>query len=144
MLRTSLARTLVFRRISTSSSVPNTTRPHSRNDDSTHLLENRPSPPSSSEPPTATSDGTLPQNSLSTSDGPNADNPGPTYNLDFVKQRLREWSGQTAITIRNRADDFTANTKTTLSQLGLHLNKVTGYEDIESLKRDVVDQGVWM
>lgn len=33
---------------------------------------------------------------------------------------------------------------TTLSQLGLQLNKVTGYEAIEVLKRDVVDQGVYV
>ena len=141
MLRASLARAFVFRQVSTSTSVPNTTRPRSFNDDSAHLLENQRSP-SSSQSPTATSDGTLPPNSLSTSDRPNADDPRPTYDLDFVKQRLREWSGQAAITVRNRADDFTANTKTTLSQLGLHLNKVTGYEAIEALKRDVVNQGV--
>ncbi|KAF8630937.1 hypothetical protein AX17_005294 [Amanita inopinata Kibby_2008] len=63
-----------------------------------------------------------------------------TPNLDEIKQRLREWSEQTAILIRNRADDFTAKSKTTFSQLGAHLNKVTGYEEIEALKRQVVEQ----
>jgi sensitive to high expression protein 9 len=144
MLRASLARALVFRQISTSSSVLNTTRPHSPNDGSTHI-ENQPPSSSSSQSLKATSDAThSAQNPISTSDGPNADDPKLTYDLDLVKQRLREWSGQAAITVRNRADDFTANTKTTLSQLGLHLNKVTGYEAIEALKRDVVEQGVYV
>jgi sensitive to high expression protein 9 len=64
--------------------------------------------------------------------------------LNVVKQRIREWSEQAAITVRTRADDFTASTRSTLSQLGLHLNKVTGYEAIEALKRDVVDQGAYI
>lgn len=65
----------------------------------------------------------------------------PPPNLDAIKQRLREWSEQTAVVIRTRADDFTARSKTTFSQLGAHLNKVTGYEEIEALKRQVVEQG---
>ena len=65
----------------------------------------------------------------------------PPPNLDAIKQRLREWSEQTAVVIRNRADDFTLRSKTTFSQLGAHLNKVTGYEEIEALKRRVVEQG---
>ncbi len=65
----------------------------------------------------------------------------PPPNLEDIKQRLREWSEQTAVVIRNRADDFTARSKTTFSQLGAHLNKVTGYEEIEALKRQVVEQG---
>lgn len=65
----------------------------------------------------------------------------PTYNLDEVKQRIRHWTEHAAVTIRERADEFTAKTKTQFSQLGAHLNKVTGYEEIEALKRDVVAQG---
>ncbi|KAF5382721.1 hypothetical protein D9615_002831 [Tricholomella constricta] len=62
------------------------------------------------------------------------------YDLDLVKQRLREWTDEAALTFRARADDFTARSKTTFSQLGSQLNKVTGYEVIEALKRDVVQQ----
>lgn len=65
----------------------------------------------------------------------------PTYNLDEVKQRIRHWTEHAAVTVRERADEFTGRTKTTFSQLGAHLNKVTGYEEIEALKRDVVAQG---
>ncbi|CAA7261436.1 unnamed protein product [Cyclocybe aegerita] len=66
--------------------------------------------------------------------------PLSSYDLDLVKKRIREWTEQASIAIRNRADDFTVNTKTTFSQLGAHLNKVTGYEEIEALKRGVVEQ----
>ena len=64
-------------------------------------------------------------------------------NLDVIKQRLRVWSEQTAVVIRNRADDFTTRSKETFSQLGAHLNKVTGYEEIEARKGQVVRQGVY-
>ena len=65
-----------------------------------------------------------------------------SYDLPIVKQRIREWTEQATIALRNRADDFTASTKTTFSQLGSQLNRVTGYEEIEALKRGVVEQGV--
>jgi len=139
MLRASLLRVSALRQISTSSSVWSTTRPHSPNDGSIHIVNQT---PSSSQPPKATSNDV--HSAQGASDRPNSSNPDPTYDLDLVKRRLQEWSGQAAITVRNRADDFTASTKVTLSQLGLHLNKVTGYEAIEALKRDVVDQGVYV
>ncbi len=55
----------------------------------------------------------------------------PPVDLQQVKNRLLEWSDQAAITLRTRADDFTETTKSTFSQLGAQLNKVTGYEEIE-------------
>ncbi|KAJ3568374.1 hypothetical protein NP233_g5754 [Leucocoprinus birnbaumii] len=64
----------------------------------------------------------------------------PQYDLDVVKQRIREWTDQAAITLRERADGFTAQTKTRFSKLGAELNRVTGYEEIEALKREVVAQ----
>jgi sensitive to high expression protein 9, mitochondrial len=64
-----------------------------------------------------------------------------SYNAEIVKQRIREWTEQAAIVLRNRADGFTATTKATFSQLGSELNRVTGYEEIEDLKRGVVEQG---
>ncbi|KIY43001.1 mitochondrial distribution and morphology family 33, partial [Fistulina hepatica ATCC 64428] len=60
--------------------------------------------------------------------------------LVATRHHLREWSEQAAIQARLRADDFTASTKKTFAQLGAELNKVTGYEEIEVLKRRVVDQ----
>jgi sensitive to high expression protein 9 len=42
-----------------------------------------------------------------------------------------------------KADDFTGATKSTLSHLGIQLNKFTGYEAIEALKRQVAEQGMF-
>lgn len=64
--------------------------------------------------------------------------------LAAATDRLRAWSAHAAVAARARADDWTAATKTTFSQLGAHLNKATGYEEIEALKRDVVEQGVFV
>lgn len=64
-----------------------------------------------------------------------------SYHAEIVKRRIREWAEQGSIVLRNRADGFTATTKATFSQLGSELNRVTGYEEIEALKRKVVEQG---
>lgn len=64
-----------------------------------------------------------------------------SYHAEIVKQRIREWAEHGSIVLRNRADGFTATTKATFSQLGSELNRVTGYEEIEALKRKVVEQG---
>ncbi|KAJ6584693.1 Mdm33 family-domain-containing protein [Mycena capillaripes] len=61
-------------------------------------------------------------------------------NTSELKERVRKWTENTAIAVRSRADEFTSTTKTTLSQLGFHLNRMTGYEEIEALKRRVVEQ----
>lgn len=61
--------------------------------------------------------------------------------LDSVKKLLKEWTETAAVAVRNRADDFTSRTQSTFSQLGSQMNRVTGYEEIEELKRQVVRQG---
>ncbi|KAK0187870.1 Mdm33 family-domain-containing protein [Armillaria mellea] len=71
---------------------------------------------------------------------PSSSQGDPPIDLQQVKNRLLEWSDQAAITLRTRADDFTETTRSTFSQLGAQLNKVTGYEEIEALKRQVVEQ----
>ncbi|KXN88142.1 hypothetical protein AN958_07601 [Leucoagaricus sp. SymC.cos] len=76
----------------------------------------------------------------STSDTPDSWKELSQYDLEVVKQRIREWTDQAAVTLRERADGFTAQTKTTFSQLGAELNRVTGYEEIEALKKEVVAQ----
>ncbi|KAG5728616.1 hypothetical protein E4T56_gene1980 [Termitomyces sp. T112] len=60
--------------------------------------------------------------------------------LDAFTQRVREWRDQALVSFRNRADEFTAKSKVTFSQLGSELNRVTGYEVIDALKREVVEQ----
>ncbi|CAK5270199.1 unnamed protein product, partial [Mycena citricolor] len=63
--------------------------------------------------------------------------PDPSSEL---KQRIRKFVDESLLKARTRADEFSAAAKTTFSQLGLQLNKVTGYEEIEALKRRVVEQ----
>ncbi|KAG6837617.1 hypothetical protein H0H93_006138 [Arthromyces matolae] len=60
--------------------------------------------------------------------------------LDEFKRRMRVWRDQAAVTFRNQADEFTAKSKKSFSQLGAELNKMTGYELIDALKREVVEQ----
>jgi hypothetical protein len=63
------------------------------------------------------------------------------YDLD-IKARIWEWTKHASINLRHRADDFTAKSKSTFSQLGCWLNQITGYEEIEALKRGVAKQGM--
>jgi len=138
MLRTTLSRQLLIRRFSASTPTWSTTRP----------------PPPSPDDYGKTTSVQRPDENLKASpeDSPSSTNPSNSHNpvsLDtydpiLLKQRIREWSDQAAITVRTRADDFSATTKTTFSQLGTHLNRVTGYEEIEALKRQVVDQGMYV
>ena len=67
---------------------------------------------------------------------------GGTFDLDTLRTRFRQLSDRSAVTVRRRTDDFTAKAASTFSQLGSHLNRVTGYEEIEALKKQVVDQGL--
>ncbi|KAI0072026.1 hypothetical protein K474DRAFT_1580203, partial [Panus rudis PR-1116 ss-1] len=61
--------------------------------------------------------------------------------VDQVKQIIQEWTEKTSSTIRQQADTYTVRVAKTFSKLGSELNKVTGYEAIESLKKRVVEQG---
>ena len=65
------------------------------------------------------------------------------FNWEILRTRVRELSDRSFVAVRQRADDFTAKTASTFSLVGSHLNRVTGYEEIEALKRRVVEQGVY-
>lgn len=60
-----------------------------------------------------------------------------------VKQRVHEWSNDATVSFRSKADAWTDSTKVVFSKLGAELNKVTGYEAIETMKRQVGEQGAW-
>ncbi|KAI0754902.1 Mdm33 family-domain-containing protein [Daedaleopsis nitida] len=60
--------------------------------------------------------------------------------LNDVKARMKEWSHDTLEGMRQRGDEFTARVARTFAQLGKELNRVTGYGEIEVLKRKVVEQ----
>lgn len=69
------------------------------------------------------------------------------YDLDTIKQRIGDWIAlatagfkQQTNGLRQRTDEFTQKTSTRFFQLGSQLNRVTGYEEIDSLKQRVVEQ----
>ncbi|KZT11980.1 uncharacterized protein LAESUDRAFT_719932 [Laetiporus sulphureus 93-53] len=74
------------------------------------------------------------QYETTTSGGPAVDH------LQDIKERLRGWSENAATLLRQHIDEYTAAVAVTFSQLGRELNKVTGYGEIEALKRKVVEQ----
>ena len=61
----------------------------------------------------------------------------------LLRGYITKATGDTAIDIRKRADGFTAVTQALFSELGGQLNRATGYEDIELLKKKVEEQGVY-
>ncbi|KIK78743.1 hypothetical protein PAXRUDRAFT_84784, partial [Paxillus rubicundulus Ve08.2h10] len=52
-----------------------------------------------------------------------------------LRARVGEWSVLASSSLRQRADEVSREAALTFSQLGLHLNRVTGYEEIEALKK---------
>ena len=61
--------------------------------------------------------------------------------IEAVRSRLKVWGVLASSSLRRRADQFSKKATTTFSHLGLHLNRVTGYEEIDALKKQVVEQG---
>jgi sensitive to high expression protein 9 len=51
---------------------------------------------------------------------------------------IRRWSEQNSIALRQRTDSLIAR----FTRLGGEINRVTGYDEIEALKRQVVSQGM--
>ncbi|KIJ07742.1 hypothetical protein PAXINDRAFT_42403, partial [Paxillus involutus ATCC 200175] len=61
--------------------------------------------------------------------------PQSPVDVDALRARVREWSVLASSSLRQRADEVSREASLTFSQLGLHLNRVTGYEEIEALKK---------
>ncbi|KAG9315572.1 Mdm33 family-domain-containing protein [Chiua virens] len=62
-------------------------------------------------------------------------------NVETLQNRLKEWGVLASASLRHRTAHLSKHAKSTFSNLGLHLNRVTGYEEIDALKRRVVEQG---
>ncbi|KAH0832202.1 Mdm33 family-domain-containing protein [Lanmaoa asiatica] len=69
-------------------------------------------------------------------------NSPPPIKVEALRGRLRDWGALAGSSLRRRADQFSKRATTAFSHLGLHLNRVTGYEEIDALKRQVVEQGM--
>ncbi|KAH7910839.1 Mdm33 family-domain-containing protein [Hygrophoropsis aurantiaca] len=128
MLRNNVLRPAVLRSFSTSHLIRNTPNFIERQ---TKPDEN---PPADTPPPL----GIPPSEPITHHTGKQRDS--PPYDLNTVKERLKDWSTVASTVVRRRVDDLTVKTSTTFSQLGSHLNRVTGYEEIEALKNQVVGQ----
>ncbi|KAI0088723.1 Mdm33 family-domain-containing protein [Irpex rosettiformis] len=63
-----------------------------------------------------------------------------SVDVDKLKERLRTWAEDTAVALRGRADQYTSSAIKAFAQLGRELNKVTGYQEIEALKKVVSEQ----
>jgi hypothetical protein len=59
-----------------------------------------------------------------------------------VPSRIRRWSEGSTIALRHRADALVARLGVSFTRLGGGVNRVTGYDEIEELKRQVVSQGM--
>jgi She9 / Mdm33 family len=61
--------------------------------------------------------------------------------IENIQSRVRQWSERNTIALRRRADTLVARLAVSFTRLGGEINKVTGYDEIEELKRQVVSQG---
>ncbi|KIM66615.1 hypothetical protein SCLCIDRAFT_1211050 [Scleroderma citrinum Foug A] len=82
---------------------------------------------------------TAPDASTSTSTTSDLDT-RPTFRFEILKGRMREWSGVTVMTLQHRVDVYSGRATTMFFQLAQHLNRATGYDAIDLLKRRVVEQ----
>jgi hypothetical protein len=61
--------------------------------------------------------------------------------IEHAQSIIRRWSEQKSIALRQRTDSLIALMATSFTRLGGEINRVTGYDEIEALKRQVVSQG---
>ena len=61
--------------------------------------------------------------------------------VEDVQSIIRRWSERQFIGLRHRTDSLVARLATSFTRLGGEINRVTGYDEIETLKRRVVSQG---
>lgn len=67
-----------------------------------------------------------------------------SQSLDTTVEKLRVWSTKYAAIVRQRMDTFSASAQIAFSRMGGRLNEVTGYREIEQLKRLVVENGAYI
>ncbi|KAH9042107.1 Mdm33 family-domain-containing protein [Lactarius pseudohatsudake] len=65
---------------------------------------------------------------------------GEPNGVEDVQSKIRRWSEEQFIGLRQRTDTLVARLATSFTRLGGEINRVTGYDEIESLKGQVVSQ----
>ncbi|KAI0250790.1 Mdm33 family-domain-containing protein [Lactifluus subvellereus] len=68
--------------------------------------------------------------------------PGSQLNggIEDVQSRIRRWSERNSVALRHRADALVERLAVSSTRVGGEINRVTGYDEIEELKRHVVSQ----
>ncbi|KAF9236520.1 Mdm33 family-domain-containing protein [Melanogaster broomeanus] len=112
---------------------PSASRTSSRHDQLTSTTPGCASTSSLSSPPIANVANTTPE----TNEKRDSLNPQSPI---VLRERVREWSVLASSSLRQHVDQLSKTATTTFSQFGLHLNRVTGYGEIEALKKQVVDR----
>jgi sensitive to high expression protein 9, mitochondrial len=107
------------------------------------LLERSSRPYSNDAPPTES----VPNSRLKYSTSTPPSSSAPVFNeaagrIDDVPSRIRRWSESSTIALRHRADALVARLAVSFTRLGGEVNRVSGYNEIEELKRQVVSQGM--
>ena len=85
-----------------------------------------------------------PQSEYSSTSSPPSSRPAFSKAGEGIEQAqslIRRWSEQNSIAFRQRADSLIARIAVSFTRLGGEINRVTGYDEIEALKRQVVSQG---
>ena len=68
---------------------------------------------------------------------------GQAPNDHSISEAVRAWSTKGATAARSRIDEFSAVAQDAFSRLGGRLNVITGYHEIEELKRQVAINGAY-
>jgi hypothetical protein len=68
------------------------------------------------------------------------DRPPESDGLGLITKYIHQWS----MALQHRADNLALARGLVFSRLGSHINRVSGYEAIEALKKNVVEQGEYM
>ncbi len=63
--------------------------------------------------------------------------------IEHAQSVIRRWSEQNSTAFRQHVDSLIARLATSFTRLGGEINRVTGYDEIEALKRQVVSQGTF-
>ncbi|KAI9465472.1 Mdm33 family-domain-containing protein [Lactarius psammicola] len=83
---------------------------------------------------------TFSEHSTSTPSPPSSLKSREPSSVEDIQSIIRRWSEQQFIGLRQRTDIVVARLATSFTRLGGEINRVTGYDEIESLKRQVVSQ----
>jgi sensitive to high expression protein 9 len=72
--------------------------------------------------------------------------PGPIFGkagqgIEHAQSIIRRWSEQNSIALRQRTDSLIARMAISFTRIGGEINRLTGYDEIEDLKRQIVSQG---